>query len=384
MSKFKASWVMLVCAAALGGCAHTTPIGRIADDDNRAIANSRQEQLLLNILRSSAREPLQFSAVGEIATTVKDSLGLDTAATNLIAGGKNLISPTLKLGGEATPVVKVTPLSSKEFTDAILRPISPEVVSLFLKQGWDAEFLLPLIVSSYRCPGGELQRNAGDDPDNSPVRLALDAAAPTFDITHQTTKSAEPVTLVVSQARALEKLKTGLAGGYKIKAVRPDGDVAHVTVAGPDTKEWVATSTLCSAKAMGFAPGEQAGGELILRSVEGMIHFLGERLRPCLLSGQYARTCAVVYRKTYVAPKAPGGQETREYDLFNVRVGPTERQAKFVDTRFYGTTYWIGRLEMGEMDRTVKTVSFLNQLIALQTDRSALPVTPTVLSIGGN
>jgi hypothetical protein len=88
---------LLLGAAALGlgACSHAGNVSAMATDYNRAIANARSEQVLLNVLRASGREPLQFTAVGEITATVNRTIGIDTVAANLLAGGRNAISASL-------------------------------------------------------------------------------------------------------------------------------------------------------------------------------------------------------------------------------------------------------------------------------------------------
>ena len=52
-------------AATLVACSHAGSITRTSADYTQAMATVRNEQLLLNIMRAAAREPLQFSAMGE-------------------------------------------------------------------------------------------------------------------------------------------------------------------------------------------------------------------------------------------------------------------------------------------------------------------------------
>ncbi|HMJ93781.1 MAG TPA: hypothetical protein VK472_06755, partial [Allosphingosinicella sp.] len=68
----------------LGACSHAGSVSRVATDYNRAFAEARDEQLLINILRAGAREPLLFSAPSEINASISRTVGLDTVATNLI------------------------------------------------------------------------------------------------------------------------------------------------------------------------------------------------------------------------------------------------------------------------------------------------------------
>ena len=64
------------------------------------------------------------------------------------------------------------------------------------------------------------------------------------------------------------------------------------------------------------------------------------------------------------------------------RSGPRPAETA-VGANYYGANYWVGRLDRADVDRTMKTFAFLNQLIALQTESSVTGATPTVLAIGG-
>lgn len=367
----------------LGACSHAGSVSRVATDYNRAFAEARDEQLLINILRAGAREPLLFSAPSEINASINRTAGLDTVATNLITGGRDAISPTLRLGGSTVPTVKIAPLSNKDFTDGILRPISPETLNLFINQGWDTEFLLPLIIAGYQCPGTDspFVQNSGKAPDE--MRSALARRGAGFRLRKEVTPGA-PVVMTVPTGSALEMLRSGVAEGHKIKSVVPaeEGRMT-VTLTGASKSEWVAElGSLCpdhDAK-LTFAEGKAGEGYIQLRSPEGIIYFLGEVVRPCILDPAN-NSCGIQYEKGEKEALASMSAEDRAANarqLFRIRAGdgpPTPA----IPTSFHDRRFSIARLDAADRDRTLKTLSFLSQLISLQT--SAVPLTPTIIGL---
>jgi hypothetical protein len=359
-----------VSSLALAACSHAGNVGAMSTDYNRAIATARSEQILLNVVRASAREPLQFTVIGEITATVSRTVGIDTVATNLIAGGRNAISPTLSLGGGTTPIVRISPLSSQDFANGFLRPITPEVLHLFISQGWDGEFLLPLVVGSYTCNGRRFD-NVGDSEEGARIRDRLAAAGDTFRL-RQVRAEGSVITMTVSSDRALEMLSRGAAPGHTIVDVSPGAEpgTSVVRVRQPDGMRWVASSAgLCDGlrdSQVGFE-GEE-GVTIQLRSPHGIIYFLGEAFRPCYLGRQ--ENCDLAYHK-----------DGALRHLFRIRRSAPPSRASAISVGLYGSRYWIPRLDLDDTDRTLKSVAFLDQLIALQTSSGSLNVTPTLISV---
>ncbi len=376
--------VALMMASLLAACSHGGTITAISSDYNKAMADVRNQQLLLNIMRSSAREPLQFSAMGEVAATVHRSIGVDTVLNNLIVGtAAAAINHSVTLEARNEPVIRIAPLSDKEFTSGILQPTNPQTMKQFIDLGWDGEFMLPLIVAGYRCPGGEYQVNSGKAGSGDAVRQALVDAAQDMHFVERETPG-ETVKLVVSDDQALEMMRSGVAGGYKVKSVLPKdpGKTSEVVLTGPTKSELLVMLKLCesaSATALQFGDPDKtaadaaAPGYIKLRSIEGIIYFLGESYRDCYLHPRASGDCALSYRK----------DGTNRF-LFRVLKGGAGPGSAAIETEFYGTRYWVSRLDPGDVDRTVKTFSFLDQLFALQVEPGAISSTPTVLTIGSH
>jgi hypothetical protein len=389
MRGFVRSSTVLAAAGLLAACSHAGSVSRVATDYNRAFADARNEQLLINILRAGAREPLMFSAPAEINASVNRTAGLDTVASNLITGGRDAISPTLRLGGSVIPTVKIAPLSNKEFTEGLLQPITPERLHLFINQGWDAEFLLPLVVDSYRCPGEErIRDNSGETANERSSLLATSGTR--FNLSRVVTKG-NAITMVVSNERALEMLGSGMAGGYSVRAITPAPapGMVEVRLSASDKSSWTADmGSLCPDTGRGSVrftadegEGEGEAGYLRLRSVEGIIHFLGEAMRPCLREAA-PQECAIRYVKGDEKALQAMTLEARRkntHELFRIVTSRTPALGAAMATSFHDRPFSIPRLDPEDRDRTLKTLSFLTQLIALQT--SAVALTPTIIGL---
>src|SRR5436309_8974651 len=102
---------VLAFGTCLTGCAATTTTNKVAVDYNRIFASSRDEVLVNNILRASAREPLQFSTMGTVTGGVRNSGSITIPFTNLIGGKEGLtISPSGTLNDGINPAVTIVPL----------------------------------------------------------------------------------------------------------------------------------------------------------------------------------------------------------------------------------------------------------------------------------
>jgi len=378
-----------LAALVLCGCSHAGSITHLSADYNKAFADARNEQLLLNILRAAAREPLQFSTMGEINATVHRSVGIDTALENIIAGGANAVSHGVSVEANNEPVISVTPLSNKEFIAGMLKPTTPETLQQFMDHGWDAEFMLPLLVAEYKCPGGDVRRNSGEYPEGDDVRRELVNAGAGVALEEQSEDETpdDVVELNVPDEKALEMMRSGVAGGYKIVSVKRirDSNMSAVKLKRPADSNWLLKTNLCPEKGgRAAAPGiafvsaaavaleKKEAGYIRLRSVEGIIYFLGERLRHCYLRGLPTDQCALTYAKAKDEGRI----------LFRVSSAGEKPYPVLVGARFYDRNYWVSRLDRDDVDRSAKTLSFINQLIALQTDASEIGTTPRVLTIG--
>lgn len=411
-------------ALLFAGCALQQSTPKVAIDYNRDFAKSRNEMLLLNVLRAAAREPLQFSTMGVVSGAVGNGGELTLPFTNLIGGGAGVISPSLKITDAVNPSVTITPLASKEFATGILSPIRTETIQLFLHNGWDAEFLLPLLVGGVTCPDGQLLLNSGeyltrDGQRPTELHLAFKTFFRDFATKFAVGQSVDRK-LVIGDKDVLDALKGGLGPNLVVTDVVPSGandSKSILTVrdsSNPAVKgDMAALVRLCTAalaaraslnadrQRQGLAAlaeikltnaeaaaisgsqlltsGPAGGGpigpvqpRLLFRSVGSVIQYLGESHRV-----RFRENAAASRGLTYI------NRQNEDQILFKIDWGLDSRP-DVVATSFQGTTFRIPRLDLrrGEdRDRTLKALSFLDQLIALQTSESTIRGTQPVLTI---
>ena len=391
---------VLAFGTSLSGCAAMTTTSKVAIDYNRIFAKSRDEVLVTNILRASAREPMQFSTMGTVSGTVRNSGSLTVPLTNLIGGTSGLtISPSTTVNDGINPTVSILPLSNKEFTEGILKAVTPETVNFFLNQGWDPEFVLTLVVGGVVCPNGGVTLFRGDKDDRFTNFAEMIGAVEGLPIRPKS-KVAKLDPVRMSSKEAVAFLKDGVGKGWKVESIKPVVDQgkptsdAMVTLVSVPDSEVVGLNTdkVCAGISgdkgvnaddyngsgiIGVAGVNQ--GKILLRSVESIIYFLGETQRArweeadCAGSGTHDRW-------PYYKRKRDG--ETTDITVLRIERacgGDAVPLNSFLSTRFNGRTYFIRR---GTPDGTLTTLTFLNLLIALQTSESTITSTTPVLTIG--
>ena len=136
----------IVCAAMLAGCTShrgAATIGPSGYAYNEAVAKTKSEQLLLNLVRLKYRDPIVFMDVDGITTQHQYVFAL--SAENFVpfrnAGdGSSLVIPGASVSETPTTVYK--PLDSTQFAQDLLAPIAPETIVLLANSGWSVERIL--------------------------------------------------------------------------------------------------------------------------------------------------------------------------------------------------------------------------------------------------
>jgi hypothetical protein len=367
--------ISLIAAASLSACATSGSVKQAGLAYNKGLAEGRDGVILRNILRAAGREPLYFSAVTQVTSSGKATGALGLGAS-LIGGGDDTFSPTLSLGGEAGPSIQVSPLGDKEFTSGLLKPLEADKVNLFMAQNWNKDFLLPLIVASVKCSKDDTPIVNGENDDDYRDKLAANAK---LIFLEHGSKAPLSTTLSLASTDAASLLSKGLPEGWEIEGVKQEerGGAVTVTMSKAGEKSWQFRGTFpkCAVGSKNFATDDATGGpgegEVVLRSTEAIIYFLGEKLRNCFVEAT-ASTCRVHY---------PGRKDS---SLLVVSRGPKPSNVAIM-VEWHHSFYWIDRLRAGSenQDYSLKTLSFISQLIALQITPDALKGSATVLAIGG-
>lgn len=111
-------------------------------DYNQAIANSRNEQLLLNLVRLRYRDTVQFLEVSSVLTqySIDGSAGIYPLA-NLNGVGSTPYGAGVGMAYSERPTVTFTPLQGEDFARRLLAPVAPETLILLAQSGWSIERL---------------------------------------------------------------------------------------------------------------------------------------------------------------------------------------------------------------------------------------------------
>ena len=114
---------------------------------NEAIAQTKSEQLLLNLVRLKYRDAIVFMDVDGVTTQHQYGASFSTEALfpfRQASNGSALLIPGLSTSERPTIVYK--PLDSSQFAQDLLAPISPETIVLLANSGWSIERLLACCV----------------------------------------------------------------------------------------------------------------------------------------------------------------------------------------------------------------------------------------------
>ncbi|MGJ8536395.1 MAG: hypothetical protein ACSHW2_04520 [Parasphingopyxis sp.] len=362
MRKLRSAGLAGAAAITVSGCTSLqTPMTDFATDYNRVIADTRNEMILLNIVRASEGEPTHYSALSSVSGNLSIGASAGASLSGIIddidAGGSTGISV------RSSPSFQIIPLNTRDFATGILRPVEPNVVALFLSQGWNQNLLAALMVESVTCGSITYNNDLRTDDDRSGRRHYL-TAEQAFGLGFTTDDGGSgtngPVlSLDAGQAESLGMILDNLGGDYRVTVRRAEDGTAIFDVF--ERSEQTLNITLDS----GARPAE-CGDEALtpdnyeLRSVEGIIYYLGEILR----SGDgrlISSNGDVVFALSSSAP-ANG---------HSIRVSHN------------GRTYFVPHTSATERprNRTIQVISLINQLIGLQTASEALERSPGTLTI---
>ncbi|WP_147297639.1 hypothetical protein [Parasphingopyxis lamellibrachiae] len=397
----------MAAIAMLGGCVSLqTPITDFATDYNRVIADTRNEMILLNILRAQHREPLYYSSVSQIegAIAIGAEANLDLSLVgdgNPATDNANTTKPSLGVSMSSEPSFTVVPLNSNDFVRGALTPVRPATIALLLQQGWREDILAPLLIERITCiagagdkgqSGGEATTSTGTNEitiENHPYTFAQsrlsrgsnpatsDTVVPAaidlqdfaeIDIGISTDKRSQFLIelngndladmLMAPNSSRYEIEQSGQAPEREgsppghIVSVERDDDV-EITFAFPDRIQNALSGCAASESA---TLGRNGGTEVHIRSTQGIIYYLGEILR--------ARYTPLV--------RDENGSTVL---LFNLRQGSASAA---VSVNYRGNRYYLDAHGGQSVptaaydDRSLQIISLINQLLALQTSTEDL------------
>lgn len=390
MNKRKSLAVLTLLLLA-SACATPKSARVAAVDYNRAFAAARNEVLLLNILRASVREPLQFSHISQVSGSV-DTTTTVTLPFGFAIGEDPTFEPEVSFE-TSNPDITIVPSETKEFVAGINRPIPIELVDNLTAQNVGRGALLSLVFGGFQCtqsPVENTQVDFGDDPKVHAAFQQLFGRSTSFNVDRSA--GAAPSSLVMTAAEAAEVMKDGVGDNFRITKVTvlADGrvqlDIAgstrpNVTGLGftdacaamlypelaQQIREGIAMNSSDRAR---LSPDVRAaiarleqqekemiaegGRNIVIRSVRSMIYFLGQ------LQATYpADDCG--------GPALPPSGRRL---AFSIRVACQNQPAPtnaVISTRFRGRTYYVPASPRKGGEDTLELLSILSELLAAQT-----------------
>jgi hypothetical protein len=123
---------------------------------NDAVQVTANEEMLLNLVRVTYHEPLEFFAVGGITDQheLNQSLGLVPSFTSAGPGlaphadFRWILLPQAGASAATRPTISYTPLVSEEFAKRLHAPVGVETIYLFTKNGRKLERVLRLVAQN--------------------------------------------------------------------------------------------------------------------------------------------------------------------------------------------------------------------------------------------
>ena len=125
---------------------------------NLGSQNVREELVLLNVIRASRFEPMNFTAMSKYTASGSLSLG-GQASTTIAKAGQSLLTGGPASGSTANSF-DLVPLDYAEFYDLFLQTLSPVFVNIFVNAGLSREVVFHSLIDSIDVtltPAGEQQ-----------------------------------------------------------------------------------------------------------------------------------------------------------------------------------------------------------------------------------
>ncbi|MEO1029360.1 MAG: hypothetical protein AAFX02_09925 [Pseudomonadota bacterium] len=350
--------LLLVAALFMSGCATNFGAKGVAPagfNYNQAIAQTTNEQLLLNLVKLRYRDTPVFLEIESVTTQRTYATDASIASAFPFSGisdGSSVLS-----GGASyveSPTVQYAPLHGEKFASNLLAPIPPETIVLLSSSGWSLERLLLCCVE--RVGGlSNAPSASGPTPANFPDNRAFREAAEVF----RALQSAEKLHVeLIEQPRAsdddpvqfdtylvLDDPNDPLSSRLSdILGLRKGGDRFRLVGRGSHDSNRLLT---------------QDHGDLLIigRSVLGALYALSHTVD----APETHKTRGLVTTSQSTAGSVSSWQAFHN-DLFKVLVSKDEPDTAFVKIKYRDHWFWI---DDSDLDSKA-TLNLLVFLVALQ------------------
>ncbi len=357
---------MLAASVLLGGCSYAGPRSLIATRPlyNQAIAQTNDQELLLNLVRIRYRDTTYFTSVERIAATLELNMsigGTGSYSQTSSTAAKDTIGRLLSLGPGSVamnekPTIFYAPLEGEKFVRQMMTPINPDILFLLVRSGWSIDRAFSI---------GVIEMNG--------LKNAPTASGPA--------PSREPEFHEFAEAA---KLLRALQRDNRLDLVRTTGDKPGIelrfTRGSAGSEEALKFKALTGIDAaadrvrivVSGEPSDKMSLVITTRPVMAALHFLatGVEVPDRDLAGG-------LVRRTTRADGTPFDWQEMLGGIFRVQVSDHEPQNATTMVRYRGAWFYIADNDL----ETKSTFELLTQVIALH---SAPPSTtaPISYSIG--
>jgi hypothetical protein len=139
--------ISVLVAFLVSGCTFSSYLSQTAVDYNRSIETSSNALILLNVLRASEHHPLYFSSISVLRGSISATVG---GTVSIPFGGAAITDvysadPTISVA--VNPTTDIVPLNTQEFMRALMTETTFETFAYFWNHGWDPTILLNVLVA---------------------------------------------------------------------------------------------------------------------------------------------------------------------------------------------------------------------------------------------
>ncbi|MDP3737501.1 MAG: hypothetical protein Q8R02_08925 [Hyphomonadaceae bacterium] len=425
-------------ALVISGCSFSREFHGVAVDHNQLVANATNQVTLLNILRASEREPLHFTSISKAvgnaqisgggSLQIQERLDADTIKTGATGAvteistveGTPLKIPQLQVQLQSGASMDISVYDTQEFYQGIIASVPPSTIAHYLRQRWPSDLLTYLFVGSIEFVAkkdtgeikeGDLLAELRNEPDDIDARTAFETFVKCYQLTTYQKTGKDRQIVPLSQIKELRGADISFLDGEKFDIDEPNGDKERWirrkgrTVDALKLKA-ATDSTACAVKvgeksvtfnlaasapsdqksqdqvnveriiATGTVNGVETEWQIVLRSTEGIIYFLGEYVRATRTGPDfYALQVSDDTVQPGGAKAKDGAPQKKSYPLLVVQ--DQAPRVTFVEAQLHGKTWYIPT-QSSEGGRSPQIIELVQQLVNLQKSAKERPATQTV------
>jgi hypothetical protein len=153
----------ILCAISIGGCTVVDQYGPRAVTYNQEESSSKSSSILLNILRATYRQPLQFTDMSQVLGSASAGATITGTSIPFRVGGPQfsmpetaILSPAVTASGG--PQFTVTNLNNQEFYQGLQSSLEPQIIANYKAQGVPLKLLLTLFISDIQIEDKKTKR----------------------------------------------------------------------------------------------------------------------------------------------------------------------------------------------------------------------------------